>query len=229
MDEFDSRLQTIPREELKAYLRSLSAPCYESQLFKIAFPAIEITQVDPLTLYQNHFLLFHLLYQLQEEFYREHKYLFVHFMRTILLPYPEVGKCRFFDEHLTVFCHRACIHDKNYCPVHAKIVGETALEELSVKYFYADKNNFYTLDEETATAFINGAWEIFSHYGTYQRCFEVLGVPEAADTALIKKTFKRLAKQYHPDRGSQSREKFIEVNNAYQFLLRVLPGMKKSL
>ncbi len=227
MTEFITRLRSIDQKRLKQYLRSLHAPCYESQLFRIAFPDIEISLAAPLSLYQHHFVLFHLLYQLQDEFYQERLYLFVHFMRTILRPYPASGQCQFFDENLTLFCQTPCFPGKTFCAVHEKIVGETALEELSVKYFYLDQRNFEKLDENTAAAFINGTWEIVAHYDTYRHSFKVLGLSETADIALIKKAFKRLARQYHPDYTGRPHDQFIEVNNAYQFLIRVIPGIKK--
>lgn len=228
MDEFTQRLYLIDRRQLRDYLDALQSPCYESELFKIVFPDVDITSAHPLTLYQNHFLLFHVLYQLQDDFAQEGKYLFIHFMRTMPVPYPEKGACRFFDERLVLFCHAPCAPGKSYCAFHLKQIGETSLEELSLKSFYADKTNFYSLDEETAVAFINGTWEILIHYETYQNCFRVLGLSETSDITLIKKTFKRLARQYHPDRGAQSHEKFSEINTAYQFLMRVIPRLKSG-
>lgn len=220
MDEFTRRLREIDQGKLREYLDSLHAPCYESSLLRIAFPQMDIARSDALTLYQNHFLLFHTLYCLQDEFYKEGRYLFVHFMRTILVPYPEEGQCRFFIEDFGRFCKASC-PGQCYCDFHANMLGDTALEELSIKYFYLDPQNFYRLNEDTATAFINGTWEILSHYEEYKRSFEILGLPETSDLPMIKKKFRRLAKQYHPDRGAQSREKFHEINNAYQLLLHI--------
>ena len=228
MNDFDSRLQDIDRNALENYLRSLKAPCYESQLFQIAFPGQEISDSEPLRLYQNHFLLFHLLYQLQDQFYQENRFLFVHFMRTMLLRYPDIGKCRFFDEQLVLFCGSRCSEGEQYCSHHAHLVGDKALDELSVKYFYADPKNFYKLDEDTVTAFLNGTWEILAHYDRYIESFKVLGLSESADLPTIKKTFKRLARQYHPDLGSRSQEKFLEINSAYQFLIQVIPGIRMT-
>jgi hypothetical protein len=221
MDEFTKRLREIDQEQLKSYLCALQAPCYESTLLNMAFPEMEISCTDALTLYQNHFLLFHVLYRFQDAFYKEGKYLFVHFMRTIVAPYPEEGQCRFFEEHVGRFCKVLCQSGRSYCDFHANMLGDTALEEVSIKYFYLDSQNFYKLDAETAKAFINGTWEILSHYDEYRKSFEILGLPETADLQLIKTRFRRLAKQYHPDRGAQSREKFHEISNAYQLLLRI--------
>ncbi len=223
MDEFTQRVHNIDAEQLRVFLNSLRSPCYESELMRVAFPDFEIGTARPLSLYQNHFLLFHVLYQLQEEFARQEKYLFIHFMRTMLLPYPPTGTCRFFDERLVLFCEAPCAEGKEYCAFHLEQLGETAIDELSLRYFYADPRNFYTLDEETAEAFLNGTWEILTHYTAYQESFRVLGLSETSDIAQIKKTFKRLARQYHPDRGAESHEHFTEINNAYQFLMRVIP------
>lgn len=221
MDEFTKRLQEIDAVKLKHYLCSLQAPCYESSLLRVAFPAMDIARAEPLTLYQNHFLLFHLLYRLQDAFYREDKYLFVHFMRTRVAAYPEPGRCRFFDEHGGQFCAVACRPAQNYCDFHAGMLGDSALAELSLKSFYLDCRNFAKLDAETATAFINGTWEILAHYEEYRKSFAILGLPETADLKLIKKKFKHLAKQYHPDCGAQSDAKFHEINNAYQLLVQI--------
>lgn len=221
MDEFSRRVREIDQEKLKRYLETLPSPCYESQLLGVVFPEMEISSADTLTLYQNHFLLFHVLYRLQDVFYQEGKYLFIHFMRTMLVPYPEDGYCRFYEEHLGRFCRTMCPAGQSYCQFHANQVGDTALEELSLRYFYLDKENYYKLDEDTATAFINGTWEILTHYDNYTKSFQVLGLPETADLRMIKKRFRELAKKYHPDRGAQSDHKFHEINNAYQLLMHI--------
>ncbi len=221
MNEFATRLEEIDREKLKEHLLTLESPCYESELFRIAFPQNDISSIDSLALYQNHFLLFHVLYKLQEDFYREGKYLFVHFMRTFLVDYPEKGDCRFYDEYTGRFCMAACPHEKGYCDFHLKKIGELEIEELSTRYFYLDSQNFERLDRETAEAFITGAWETLKYYDEYKKSFDVLGLSETADINMIKRRFRTLAKKYHPDLGEKSHEKFNEINRAYQLLVRL--------
>jgi molecular chaperone DnaJ len=50
--------------------------------------------------------------------------------------------------------------------------------------------------------------------------YEVLGLPRNASTEDIKKAFRKLAMQYHPDRNhdNSASEKFKEINEAYEVL-----------
>src|SRR2546427_10227615 len=55
----------------------------------------------------------------------------------------------------------------------------------------------------------------------YKDYYEVLGVPRTASEGEIKKAFRKLAREYHPDvakNKKQSEEKFKELNEAYEVL-----------
>ncbi|MBM3281437.1 MAG: molecular chaperone DnaJ [Candidatus Harrisonbacteria bacterium] len=51
--------------------------------------------------------------------------------------------------------------------------------------------------------------------------YKILGVDKAASPDDIKKAFRRLAHQYHPDRPGGNEARFKEVNEAYQILSSV--------
>ena len=50
--------------------------------------------------------------------------------------------------------------------------------------------------------------------------YDILGVSKDASDDDIKKSFRKLALQYHPDKNSDegAEEKFKEINEAYQTL-----------
>src|SRR4051794_36934246 len=51
--------------------------------------------------------------------------------------------------------------------------------------------------------------------------YAVLGVPKDADKAAIRKAYRKLARQYHPDANSgdaKAEEKFKEISEAYDVL-----------
>src|SRR3954469_21330368 len=55
----------------------------------------------------------------------------------------------------------------------------------------------------------------------YKDYYEVLGGPRSASDADIKKAFRKLAREYHPDvakNKKQAEEKFKEINEAYEVL-----------
>ena len=55
----------------------------------------------------------------------------------------------------------------------------------------------------------------------YKDYYEILGVPRSASEGDIKKAFRKLAREYHPDVAKDKKkaeEKFKEINEAYEVL-----------
>src|ERR1700689_4410752 len=50
--------------------------------------------------------------------------------------------------------------------------------------------------------------------------YSVLGITKSADAAEIKKAFRKLAKNYHPDQSKdpKAKERFAEISSAYEIL-----------
>ncbi|MBR6198656.1 MAG: DnaJ domain-containing protein [Spirochaetales bacterium] len=218
---FKQQIEGVNLDELKSFLESQDKPVYETQIMRVIF-GDNAMDCDSLTLYQRHFILFYILYRLQDEYWSSEKFLYVHFMRTKLYDYPPAGKCRFFDENLMLFCNADT--DGEFCPYHqSKFADTSALELLSVKYFYYDTDNYDRLDKDTAEAFINGTWEILANYGRLKECFAVMEMSETYDLNEIKRQFRMLAKKYHPDIAGDAGKKFNEINRAYTILKNTIP------
>ncbi|WP_316044826.1 DnaJ domain-containing protein [Reichenbachiella agarivorans] len=60
---------------------------------------------------------------------------------------------------------------------------------------------------------------------THNIYLNILELEEGASKTEIKAAYRRLSKQYHPDinRSQDAKEKFIEINEAYKFLIDVGP------
>lgn len=50
--------------------------------------------------------------------------------------------------------------------------------------------------------------------------YRILGIPANADDETIRRSYKKLALRYHPDKNSGNSEKFKEINEAYQCLTK---------
>lgn len=221
MESFFKRLRGIDKGKIRSLLEKSTTPVYESRVLKTAFPDMDIQKASPLVLYRNHFLLFHLLYQMQDEYYRQGQYLHIHFMRIFLTPYPDSGRCRYYDENLSGFCFAPCVPETNYCGFHRERIRDTAIAQLSDRFFYLDTDNYDKLNEETASAFLSGAWELLTHWDTYRKSLKVMDLPENPDIRMVKQKFRHLAKLHHPDKGAQNAKEFKRINNAYRMIMRI--------
>ncbi len=213
-------------EKLDNFINCQDRPFYESSALKSVYDLKNVSDLLPIELYRYHFALFTMLYQLQDSYYKQNKYLHVHFMRSFLTNYPVNGCCREYDPATGLFCNTETENNSFLCPFHARKNDNVQLENSSLKYFYYSEENYYNLDETRAEAFINGTWELLFNYDQFKKSTELLSLPEKCTIEMVKTAYRKLAKMKHPDvnNGIVS-EDFIQLNDAYQFLLKVLPSV----
>lgn len=221
MDDFDRVLEELSSERIVKLLKESERPLYESELLRCGFGIDSVAELDSLALYRYHFTLFNLLYRLQDDFYQRDVYLHIHFMRTKLTPYPPAGCCRYYDPYSGLFCG-AESGKEPYCPFHRERLGEAELEALSMKYFYLERSNFFDLDAERAERFVNGTWQVLGSFREMQESFKLLGLPVTENVELIKRRYKELAREYHPDLTGVANSKFSEINSAYRLIMKLI-------
>lgn len=59
--------------------------------------------------------------------------------------------------------------------------------------------------------------------------YHVLGVSRSATIPQIKRSYKNLAKKYHPDKNQNidANDKFIELNKAYEVFFKFIKNCRK--
>lgn len=88
--------------------------------------------------------------------------------------------------------------------------------------------------ERTAFAWVNGGWNAIFPESVLRRWFEgaesrpgdaptlwqVLGIPAGSDEATIKKAYRRMVKQWHPDvcKEADAQAQFLAIRRAYEVL-----------
>ncbi|ADD67754.1 heat shock protein DnaJ domain protein [Denitrovibrio acetiphilus DSM 12809] len=194
---------------------------YESKMLKTSFSDISITGMPAVELYRLHFALFHKLYKLQNEYAEIGKYLHVHFMRTGVFDYPGKGQCAYFHDETMSFCGEAVADGSEHCALHNELLGDTAVESISLKYFYLDGKNYDRLNSVTAESLLSGAWEILSSENNLDDSYRTLGLYGHENSRTVKTRFHELCKKHHPDQGGNV-EKFMNINRAYRFVIKWL-------
>ena len=74
---FRSDLLKVDLASLKERLEQNISPCWETELLQVAFPDLDMLGKDTLQLYKAHFLLFHALYKLKDEYFKINTYAFI--------------------------------------------------------------------------------------------------------------------------------------------------------
>ena len=58
--------------------------------------------------------------------------------------------------------------------------------------------------------------------------YDILGISDSASPSEVTIAFRKLAKKYHPDRNPKTRDKFIEIFEAYSNGNKESEGMSKN-
>ncbi|QQR49837.1 DnaJ domain-containing protein [bacterium] len=89
------------------------------------------------------------------------------------------------------------------------------------KIIEEDKNNNSYNQHSYGNSY--NQWNFPDPAGERRKNLEVLGLPEDASDDEIKKTYRRLARQFHPDKNPGNKEaeaRFKEISEAYDLLMK---------
>ena len=217
---FSEILSRCSLGDLRNLIEVANEPLSEASLLTSIFPAQkDLIFGDEAVLFAHHFVLFHQLYQLQKIYQQEGKYLYVHFMRTVLLSLPSAGSCSFFVQEKLEFCRQRATD--NFCEAHSEELALSGLAELSACYYYLDRANYERATREVVENMMSGMKEAIYKQADLQKAYEILGFSKQDSLRLIKLRYKELAREYHPDYYQDGGERFTEINNAYCLLMKV--------
>lgn len=147
---------------------------------------------DHHALFASHFLLFHILYRIR----------------------------------LRLLTENAGFLDIN--PVMIRIYPGTDIQSMQLtahdpmQDYYLDLDNLRQTDEQDVDDMLRMFWERFLRPDERAKALQILGLKDPVDDITIKRHYRRLAMQHHPDRGGDKAE--LQAINAAAACL--LPGKR---
>lgn len=93
------------------------------------------------------------------------------------------------------------------------------LSQQPLRDYYMDWCHFSETTREQVQAILDGVWLQYISGHSLQNAYDVLGLDTSAGVSLIRKTYRKLAGRYHPDKGGDP-SRFMAVREAYEILLK---------
>jgi len=131
---------------------------------------------DPLKLFRAHFTLFHLLYLLQERLRKNG------------------------GSDLEIHCLRIA---RVGLPANDGIVP---VKYDPLREYYLDAHQLEETDRRAVNELLDSFWNSYRHRERRTGALAALGLPETASAADIRRRWRTLALQHHPDRGGDAAE-----------------------
>ncbi|MFM5428060.1 DNA-J related domain-containing protein [Aeromonas veronii] len=143
---------------------------------------------EQLQLFRVNFLIMNALYQLQAELYEEGWWLVISTLDIRLEPLAE-----------------------NLQTNHGFALGE------NLRSYYLDWQVFWQTDRAEVEALLNRFWHAYDGEGHKAEALALLELNEGASQEAIRRRWRELALQHHPDRGGNA-ETFIRIRWAWEVL-----------
>lgn len=153
-------------------------------------PALANLGEGHLPLFQKHFLIMNALYQVQADYWDEKK--------AVLEITPLINK----------------LHAQSPSAQETQLIRA---ESQGPSEYYLNWENFNKTTEQDVLNLYKSFWEFLAKDEKREVALSTLELPADASTEEIKRQYKKLAMQHHPDKGGNSTH-FIEIQAAYEVL-----------
>lgn len=94
---------------------------------------------------------------------------------------------------------------------------DQAISSQPLRDYYLDWTHFSDTTKEEVQALLDGVWQDYISDFEQNEAYTALGLETDASFAMIRKTYRKLAGRYHPDKGGDP-EVFMEIREAYEVL-----------
>ncbi len=91
--------------------------------------------------------------------------------------------------------------------------------EENLRGYYCDWSNFTQASTQSVESLLDGFWRRFLSQDEKQVALNILDLQEPLEFSDIKKRYRQLAMEHHPDRGG-SDQQLAKINDAYDVLRR---------
>jgi len=173
--------------------------CKEYEIFKHLksegkLPANALA--TPLSLFRTHFLIYNALYRLQAKTLIHQNYAIdISSIEIVIRPFT----------------------------LHVDSLNQSNISEFDpLALFYLDLNHLNQTSETDVNQLLDQFWLYYFDDGQKQQALKTLKLSEPVDSQIIKKQYRRLAMQHHPDRGGDANT-LIEIHQAVQCLQQYYP------
>ncbi len=154
-----------------------------------------------LSLFQTHFLLHNALYQSHRRWQRlGERLLAISSVRISILS----------------ACERGSTESEGSTELVAS-GGANAVIDTGLRDYYLNWDNLMGESEASVTQLLEGFWRRYWAQDKRAGALQLLQLPASASMAEIKRQYRRLAMQWHPDRGGDD-GRFQQLNEAMQIL-----------
>ncbi|MGM0541994.1 MAG: DNA-J related domain-containing protein [Pseudomonadota bacterium] len=164
--------------------------------------------LDPLIMFRAHFLLFHLLYRLQERW--------------------------FFESRGWLNIHTTDIHllEMEFVPSSVKGARQELVQNDPVKSYYLDYSEFLNTQEEDVLSLLDDFWRKMQGHPIHSigqearsQAQQTLGLEgQTLSLQSVKLQFRSMSQQHHPDKGGDP-QIFRQICDAKEVLLKSLKAV----